>query len=356
MTASTRALLLHLLPAIGLAGCGLPSNACMQVDPEATSCPAADDVDPDDLHGACGSTITAITSEGSLSEGRVGDVGDTGDAMRCCYDVRETRSTCEYGRPYLEEGAPRLAPLVRRRNGWTAGRRPDLGGLDEHARAALAARWTAAALDEHAAVAAFSRLALELMAAGAPPSLVDGAARAARDEVRHARLGFALASAFAGRPVAPGRFPFAAPVLPRGDLVALATATAREGCLGETVATALALEAARRATDPAARAALDVIARDETRHSALAWRIVRWALREGGAPVRDAVEGVFDAARRDGVDVPARGGLDDRAVLERHGLLDAATSARVARETLARVILPCAAGLLGGRAGFEAAA
>ncbi|MDP2317610.1 MAG: ferritin-like domain-containing protein [Pseudomonadota bacterium] len=356
MSTPARTLLLHLLPAVGLAGCAIgteKTTACMEVELDATSCAAAEDVNPEELFGSCGATITKITGEGTLSEGQVGDVFDTAGGQVCCYPVVETPSTCDYGRPYLESGAPRVAPVGgRRRGGWVANLRPDLAGLDAVALAALAERWTVAAQDEHAAVAAFSRVALELLAVGAPASLVDATHRAARDEVRHARMGFGLASAYAGRVVAPGRFPFAAPVMPSGDLVALAAAAAREGCVGETVSTLLALEALRRATDPAARGVLAAIGRDETRHAALAWRTVRWAMHAGGAPVRAAVAEVFAQAARDGVDVPLRGDFDDPAVLARHGLLDRASTRATADEALQRVILPCARGLLDGRAAF----
>ncbi len=40
-------------------------------------------------------------------------------------------------------------------------------------------------------------------------------------------------------------------------------------------------------------------ARDEARHSALAWRTVQWAIRERGAPVRGAVLAVLARAPRE---------------------------------------------------------
>jgi hypothetical protein len=322
----------------------------MAVADDATSCPAADDVDPADLFGDCGSTIRAVVGEGTLSAGGIGFGGDTGGQI-CCYSVRETMSTCDYGRPYLEDGAARVAPVTRSR-GWSRRSRPSVEGLSPRARAALATRWTRAALDEHAAIAAFSRVSLDLLAAGAPAALVDATHRAARDEVRHARLGFALASTYAGETVAPGAFPFTQALSPSGDLVALAVATTREGCIGETVSTLLALEAARLARDPAVRATLATIARDETRHAALAWRTVRWAMQRGGAPVREAVAAVFAEVAREGVAVPPPLGpsadFDDAAILEPHGLLGRARTLAVADDALRRVILPCAQGLLGG--------
>ena len=57
---------------------------------------------------------------------------------------------------------------------------------------------------EHAAVAAFARLAMQLISFGAPSELVELAIQAQRDEVGHARLAFGLASELAGTPVGPG--------------------------------------------------------------------------------------------------------------------------------------------------------
>ena len=57
---------------------------------------------------------------------------------------------------------------------------------------------------EHASIAAFARFSLELLAFGAPPDLVEQAQAAMADETRHAKLCFALAGAYAERPIGPG--------------------------------------------------------------------------------------------------------------------------------------------------------
>ena len=54
--------------------------------------------------------------------------------------------------------------------------------LPDAARRAIAQHWTRAAQMEHASVAAFSRFSLQLLAVGAPPSLLEDAHRAALDE------------------------------------------------------------------------------------------------------------------------------------------------------------------------------
>lgn len=355
---SVRRILLHIAPVVGLSACGRQeTDACLQVDPDATSCPAPEDVNPAELVLSCGSELVSIEGEGVLQEGSLawgeGDTRDTSapPEMMCCYPVVETRSDCVYGRPLVLGGTVVTAPATPGASGWdAAGCRPCLQGLDPATRAALAKAWTAAALDEHASVAAFSRVALELMALGAPGALVEATHRAALDEIRHARLGFALAAAYGGAPVGPGALPLGAAVPISQDLVAVAAAAAREGCVGETLSALLAAEAAAGATDPAVRAALQVIAQDEMRHAALAWRTVRWALDAGGAPARAAVAGVFAAALRDGVQGPEGPGDGDPKLLVAHGVIGVDLTRRVIASGLRDVVGPCGRALLSGRA------
>jgi hypothetical protein len=219
--------------------------------------------------------------------------------------------------------------------------------LSLEARAALAAAWTADALAEHASVASFARFSLSLLAAGAPADLVADAHRAALDEVRHAELCFALATAYAGEEIGPGRFPAGDRIEASGSLIALAVAAVREGCVGETIAAVLVAEQAARATDPAVRAALEQIASDEARHAELAWRTVAWAVEAGGPEVRRAVAAAF---RGGGSTMRGSRGPDDGApmaeVLGTHGRLDAATSARVTAAAMELVVAPSARALL----------
>ena len=108
------------------------------------------------------------------------------------------------GRPLRLRGALAAAPLGAA-DGWQAdGPRPDVSSLSGEARAALEEIWGDAARAEHASVPAFSRLSLTLAALGAPAQLIEGAHRAALDEIEHARLSFGLAGAYAGTTVAVG--------------------------------------------------------------------------------------------------------------------------------------------------------
>ena len=211
----------------------------------------------------------------------------------CAYQVIVRRPM--RGRPALEHGAELLAP-VQASAGWRRGATPRVDHLDDDARAALAAEWLATARAEHASVASFARATLELMAVGAPPELLAACSRAALDEVRHAELAFALASAYAGRALDPGPLPA---LTPRGGgLAAVARDTFIEGCVGETGAVLeaeRALAALRQDGDPAVRDVLERIVRDETRHAELAWQTVTWAVTSGGPEVLAAVH----AAARD---------------------------------------------------------
>lgn len=167
-------------------------------------------------------------------------------------------------------------------------------GVDEATRTALAAQWRENGRTEHASVAAFARLTLDLMALGAPPSLVAGAQRDALDEIRHAELCFALARAIDGRNESPTSFPEAARArtlsrIRNVALAELAVDSLVDGALHEGVSARIVAKLARRAADPSIRAIAKQIAADEGRHSAHGWDVVKFCLAEGGAPVAHAL-------------------------------------------------------------------
>ncbi|XXT17925.1 ferritin-like domain-containing protein [Sorangium sp. So ce429] len=277
----------------------------------------------------------------------------------CCYEVIvEEAGPCAVGRPFTLEGHRRTAAPRPAEAGWLArgsgkstgpgGMKPSLAHLTDEERETLAEGWLRSALEEHASVASFARFALDLMAHGAPSSLVEAAHIAALDEVAHARLGFSLASAYRGAPVGPAAFPMPHGVPVAADLVALACAAAEEGCVGETVAALVAAEQRARAEDPAVRAALEAIADDEARHAELAWLTVAWAIGAGGEPVRRAVAGVFEAAAeslRRPPPAEAEAPRGRAAALAAHGHLAAADLRALSRAALAQVVLPCARSL-----------
>ena len=76
-------------------------------------------------------------------------------------------------------------------------------------------------------------------------------------------------------------------------LVELAVAAVREGCFGETLAAVVASMQREAATDPAVREVLAIVAEEEARHAELAFRVVTWAIANGGKDVKHAVHGAF---------------------------------------------------------------
>jgi hypothetical protein len=151
-----------------------------------------------------------------------------------------------------------------------------------------------AAILEASSVDAFRALADELRERGAPTALIRDAERSARDEVRHARSMAALASAYGREARRPS--PATRRVRP---LVDLAIENAVEGCVRETYGAALAHWQAAQAHDPRVRAVMRGIARDESRHAELGWRIHRWACSKLSAVDRRRVTRARLAAARD---------------------------------------------------------
>ena len=156
--------------------------------------------------------------------------------------------------------------------GCAVGRRPaglaDVSGCDSRAAGSYFAE---IAHLEAASVTAFRILRDELRAHGAPKKLVRAAGRAARDEIRHTRATSALARRFGAAPRAPSL-----EQSKERSVEAIAIENAIEGCVRETYGALLAPRQAEQARDPVVRAAMLRIARDETRHSALAWRVARF--------------------------------------------------------------------------------
>jgi hypothetical protein len=211
------------------------------------------------------------------------DRGRVGDAY-----VVGCHFGCVIGRPLVVDGVPVVADAAGD-PAWGGPVAATEADLSDAQRAALAEHWTRAMREEHASVAAFARLSLQLMALGAPPELLRRTHAAALDEVDHARRCAALAARFAGEPRSPGALPAACAPVEAVDLAALAVATLREGCVGEAVFAAAAARARDLATDPDVREALTVIARDEAEHAALAWDLVAWCVEAGGSAVREAL-------------------------------------------------------------------
>jgi len=192
---------------------------------------------------------------------------------------------------------------------------------------ALAGRaWARDAQYECASIPAFLQLARELLAHGAPESLVEQTLTAAEDEIVHAKLCADMASRYLRARVWPTLPQGVEQAAPRGgsNTIRLATESWLDGCLAEGAAAARAARAARLACDPVAKVVQQNIARDEARHAELGWNILKWTMRSGGADVRDAVSALAGTALTPGGDVDGcecygrLGQPETRAVTERH--------------------------------------
>ncbi len=198
------------------------------------------------------------------------------------------------------------------------GRRPEGFVVEsESGSPSLGEYFAIAAELEAASVDAFLILRDELVLHGAPKRLVAGAERAARDEVRHARMTASVAKRNGKAPRAP------LPTAGRANrsLEEIAIENAIEGCVRETYAAATAMWQAERATDPTVRALMKRIAVDETRHAELAWSVAAWvtgrlseeARARVDAAMRSAVHALSSEVAPPGPEVTASAGLPSAA-------------------------------------------
>ncbi len=291
-----------------------------------------------DYSPGCGGVAFACTTP--RDECQTGSQCSTGycslapDGHRTC-----VTAGCAIGRPFLVAGEDRLAPIVRRSD-WAKTR---YGIFDEvrssDQRERLSKYYAQVGLMEHAAVAAFARLAMQLMSLGAPSELVELAIQAQRDEIGHARLAFGLATELASVPVGPGALLIEGS-LDNVNLEHIAYTTVVEGCVGETIAALEAAELKERASTPTLRGLLDQIALDESRHAHLAWKVVVWLLKVGGASTRHAVSrGFHDALLR------TRSERDTCFDDTPYGALDNDLADEVQLYALREIIAPAAASL-----------
>lgn len=185
-----------------------------------------------------------------------------------------------WGRPLRVRGR-QLHPELRHGADWTRGARPSVVGLDAATRIALEALWLHDAQKEHASVPAFSRVSWLLAAIGAPAELLEGAHRAALEEIEHARRCFALAAGYGGR----SHSVEGMPDLLQGGLdiegdarVAIAIESLRDGCLLEDFNADVAARCAEVCTEAVTRDVLVCIAREERSHADFSWDVLAWLL------------------------------------------------------------------------------
>jgi hypothetical protein len=240
------------------------------------------------------------------------------------------------------DGEARVAS-IRRTTAWCSALTPDVRALSEDERADLGAYWTEVALMEHASIAAFARFTMDLLAFGAPPELLMDAQQALADETIHAKDAFALASAYIGRSVGPGRLSSASRSEEERDVI---LTTIVEGCIGESIAAVEAREALAGATDPAVVAALSRVAEDEARHAELAFRFIQFVL-AGSDRVLAATtaRALLDAADTEVAFAEPRAIVSSLRTLS-HGMLPGALRREIRRSVLRDVVRPAAEALV----------
>ena len=227
---------------------------------------------------------------------------------------------CELGRPARgDDGRPTTA-----------------APRGEPARSCIGAAWAEDARTECDSITSFLCLAAELLALGANDRLVDAALSAAADEMGHAASAAALPLRLGGARIWPALPP--PPVRSMRDRPAalrrLAVESFVDGVVGEGAAADEARLAARRARHPEVVAHHHRVAREERRHAWLGAAVVRWALAEGGEPVRDALTACVQLERPP---PPEGEALPDRLSSAERGALGRARSDR-ARSELAALL------------------
>ena len=198
-----------------------------------------------------------------------------------CADYECVNSNCPKtgecaidGRPFKENlsSRPLLAETTTscRDCPWSSSKSKHRQSLDAN----VVSTWSDRAVGEHASIASFSAFVIALLTHEAPPTLIADALQAAADELRHAQLAFGRAAAAnSGDGLGPTGLPESHLHFTQ-DLTKLAQAVAQEGFIDETLS---ALELAQESEhDNDDKALLWGIAKDEARHSLLAWRTLQW--------------------------------------------------------------------------------
>jgi hypothetical protein len=216
--------------------------------------------------------------------------------------------------------------------------------LPQDIREQLANRWSNMALAEHASVGSFSRFSLQLLSVGAPPEMLVLSHKAALDEIKHAKMCFAIASVYAGTHLSPGPLPLDGNILGDLDLPTIVHATIVEGCIGETISAMELSHAISLCKVPTLQKTLTTILEEESRHAQLAWGFVRWALKQSDT-IKPIVKDAFHPILEPKTLVQPQRQPND-SCLEEHGQLGDHQRWISNKEAHESVILPAAKALL----------
>lgn len=325
--------------------CADPIGVCSEA-----SCSTNDDCEPGsycaaEIDTGCGLTIYHYACQDPRDECQLdADCGSPEQAggifaRGCVLDsgVRSCQNIGVCGRPFLVAAAPRLARSTSSADWLDDSLMLDCSLLSAADRRQLGEYWGDLALMEHASIAAFARLSLQLLALGAPAHLVEQTNSALVDETRHARQAFALATAFLGEPIGPG--PLAThDALGAASLEELMVTTILEGCVGETVAAVEAALARDRTTSRQVHAVLRGIAADEARHAQLAWQFVAYCLEQQPSLASVLLE-ICERQRE--VALAALDGSPEPSAFSELGVVSADERDWLRERVLEEVVVPC---------------
>jgi hypothetical protein len=265
------------------------------------------------------------TQIGGSCHGFRAAAGPTLAGGKCCYDVCKFQpAPC--GRPLTIDGQVRLAPLAPRADFLS------VVSLDLPPNQMARDAWAYDARCEHASVAAFSALSLQLLSLGAPAELLADVHRAALDEISHTTICFGLAAHLGTNDdasVGPGALSSMGLRLDV-DAASLARETVRDACLGETLAS-LVLGRAAELSAPELSSKLRGMAEDELRHAELGFRVVAFLVAQGGEPVAAAAREAM-AEGTPSLSAPRFAQEADRCAFLACGRLDAQELASVLRD------------------------
>jgi hypothetical protein len=308
----------------------LPVGESCPTEPDLSTLQAADCCPVLEPKASCGLVDERVGTEQPYYGGY--DTAPPEEATICEYDAVFLAGAACCGRPLYVSGSALLAPVTPVQSDWSETPSPIAASPQAHSVAV--AYWREVARMEHASVASFGRVALELMRHGAPADLIRRAHEAALDEIHHAQFAFGIVESLTGEANSPGPLPLGSSVAIAERLADVAEAVVREGCIGETLA---AMDAAARL--PGAKGviadALATIVDDESRHAGLAWATLKWLLAVGGEPVRARVDGLF--AEMDPMQTALPELPEGGTAL---GLIDDATRSRALRDAWFLVIQP----------------
>jgi hypothetical protein len=227
----------------------------------------------------------------------------------------------------------------------TAARLPEhdaaIDDLDQPTRELLGRQWASRATAELRVAGVFAVVSHDLLQRGADPAVLQIAARAVSDEVRHADLCRVIAERYLGRAVAwPTPGPSQMPSLSRAPAALRATLhTVAMGCVNETVASAWLEESLRTATAPTARAVIRELIADDIHHARLGWAHLgsSFVSKEDRQTLGAWLPALLEFAAKPWTKLHA-----DKIELgvPEHGVPSVATTREVVHATLTTVVLP----------------